>query len=215
MEMAQALAGERAAAEQAGGLVVFLGACAVWRLCPLHEPEPFVAVLLTLTALAVVVELALVWARHEAIACADELILAGFFGGARRTRIEQAVSHRLCSIETPRARRRLANALRWRLRLANGMTRPSPGYLRASAFPPLDSAGRRVFLEEQPRLAKVADRIEQSSVDPRALVILWRIVAMPPTARNTIDGAGSEDARAEELRDAVRQACRLTEAQGR
>ena len=142
--MAQALAGQRAAAEQAAGLGVFLGACAVWRLCPLHEPEPFVAVLLILGALAAVVELALVWARHEeAIACADELILAGFFGDARRTRIEQAVSHRLCSIETPRERRRLANALRWRLRLANGTTRLSPGYVRASAFPPLGRSQRR------------------------------------------------------------------------
>ena len=214
--MAQALAEQRAAADQAAGLGVFLGACAVWRLCPLHEPEPFVAVLLILGAVAVVVELALVWARHEeAIACADELILAGFFGDARRTRIELAVSRRLCSIETPRERRRLANALRWRLRLAEGTTRPSPGYLRASAFPPLGSAGRRVFLEEQRRLVKVADQIERSNVDPRALVILWRIVAMPPTARNTIDGAGSEDAGTEELRDAVRQACRLAEAQGR
>ena len=63
--MAQALAGQRAAAEQAAGLGVFLGACAVWRLCPLHEPEPFVAVLLILGALAVVVELALVWARRR------------------------------------------------------------------------------------------------------------------------------------------------------
>ena len=136
------------------------------------------------------------WAKHEeAIACADELILAGFFGDARRTRIEQAVSRRLCSIETPRARRRLANALRWRLRLADGTTRPSPGYIRASAFPPLGRSQRRVFLDERLLIAAMADRIEQAPVDPRALVILWGMVTGPPPLDEVDEPANAREVR--------------------
>ena len=86
---------------------------------------------------------------------------------------------RISSIESQRARHRLAQDIRWRLRLATGTARPSPGYIRACAFPPLGTAGRRVFLEEQPHLIEMADRIERPNVDPRALVILRRALTTP------------------------------------
>jgi hypothetical protein len=184
---------------------VFVGGCAVWRFSPLNEPDLFVAVLIVFGLLALVVDLAVVWGKHEdAVVCADELILAGFCGDARRTPIERAVLHRLCWIEKPRERRRLADALRWRLRLADGATRPSPGYVRACAFPPLSPSQRRALLDERPLVAEMADRIQQAPVDPRALVILWGFVTLPPQLDPQAD-----QRRYEELRGRLRKASAL------
>lgn len=207
-DLAQVLGAERAIIDQATGLVVFLAGCVVWWLSPIREPEPFVAAVLLLGAIGLLVELAFGWARHEeAVICADDLILAGCSGHARRTPTERAISHRLCSIEKSRSRRRLANALRWRLRLADGTTRPSPGYVRASAFPPLSRSQRRVLVDESRLVAKMADRIEQESfIDPRALVILSRFVTtLPP-----LDPMGDRRAD-EELRSRLRAAWVLIE----
>jgi len=147
----------------------------------LHEPEPFIDVVLVVGSIGLVVELAVGWPKHEEAAeCADELIFWGFCGDARRTPVERAVSDRLLSLEKPRSRRRLANDLRWRLKLAEGTARPSPGYIRASAFPPLGRSQRRVLMGERPLVTKLAARIEQAPVDSRALVILRRFVTVPP-----------------------------------
>jgi hypothetical protein len=179
--LAQALAGQQALIDQATRLGVFVAGCAVWRISPLNEPEPFVLFVVFVGLIALVVELAILWVRHEdVVASSDDLILAGFFGDARRTPIERAVSHRLSSIEKPRVRRRLADALRWRLRLADGTARLSPGYIRASAFPPLSRSQRRAILDERPLVTEMADRVQQRPVDPRALVILWGFVTLPP-----------------------------------
>jgi hypothetical protein len=186
--LARALAAQRAIVDQAIGLGVFVAGCAVWWLAPIQTPQPFVGAVLFFGGIALAVEFAFGWATHEeAIMCADELILAGFRGDAQRTPIEQTVWHRLCAIEKPRSRRRLANALRWRLRLADGTIRPSPGYLRACAFPPLSRSQRRALLDERRRVLKMADRVEQAPVDPRALVILWGFVTTPPQLDPTGD----------------------------
>ena len=181
IRLATSLATQRAIVDQASGLGVFLVGFAAWWIAPIQTPQPFVGAVIVLGALALVVELAFGWATHEdAIMCADELILAGFCGDTQRTPIDRAVWHRICAIEKSRSRRRLAKALRWRLRLADGTTRPSPGYLRACAFPPLSRSQRRALLDEWPRVIEMADRVEQIPVDPRALVILWGFVTAPP-----------------------------------
>lgn len=212
--LARALSTQRLLARQAIALGIFLGVCAVARLSPLHEPEPITGILILIGTLAFAVVLAWAWTNHEdATSIADELIMLGYAGERRRTRVDCALADRIAAIEKPRARHRLAEDLRWRLRLAAGTTRPSPGYVRACAFPPLGPVGREVFLQEQLRLARVADRIEQSWVDPRALVILWRIVTAPPVPyQYGVSRRVSEDALAEELRDAVRRACSLAES---
>lgn len=186
--LASALATQHSIVDQAIGLGVFLAGCAAWWLAPIQTPQPFVGAVVLLGGVALAVELAFGWATHDdAIVCADELILAGFYGNAQQTPIEQTVWHRVCTIEKPRSRRRLANALRWRLRLADGTTRPSPGYLRACAFPPLSRSQRRALLDERRRVIDMADRLEQAPVDPRALVILWGFVAAPPQLDPTGD----------------------------
>jgi hypothetical protein len=162
-------------------LGVFSGACAIARLSPFHEPEPITGILILTGIFALCVVLAWRWMKHDdAISIADDLILLGYGGERRRTGVDCALADRIAVIESPRARHRLAADLRWRLRLAAGTTRPSPGYMRTAVFPPLGSVGRRVFLEEQLRIARAADRIDESRVDPRALVMLWRIVTTPP-----------------------------------
>lgn len=207
--LAHALTTQRMLARQAVALGVFLGVCAVARLSPFHEPEPVTGVLILLGTLALAVELAWTWIAHDDVtSVADELILLGYSGDRRRTPVDRALSDRIASIETQRARHRLAQDLRWRVRLAAGTVRPSPGYIRACAFPPLGTVGRRVFLEEQPRLIEIADRIERSTVDPRALVTLWQLVTTPIPLAGVGNGRTmSEEESAERLREVLQRAC--------
>jgi len=212
--LARALSMERLLFRQAVALGVFLSVCAIARLSPFHEPEPITGILILTCMLVLCVVLAERWKqRDDATSVADDLILLGYAGERRRTPVDCALADRIAAIETPRARHRLATDLRWRLRLAAGTARPSPGYARACAFPPLGTVGRRVFSEEQFRIARAADRIDEARVDPRALVMLWRIVTTPPVPylESAARPASAKDP-AGELRDAVRRACSLTEA---
>jgi hypothetical protein len=197
------------------GQTVALGAlvavCAVARLSPYHEPEPITGVLILLATLVLAAELAWAWATHSDVTFfTDELILEGLTGDCQRGPIDRALSDRIAWIENPRARHRLANDLRWRLRLADGTTRLAPGYVRASAFPPLGTIARQVFLEEEPAILEAVHLIDNSPVDPRALVMLWRVVTGPPPPEPPIGGRlpGEADP-AEELRECLRRACVL------
>jgi hypothetical protein len=207
--LAHTLATKRTLLHQAVGLGAFLGVCAIARFSPFHEPEPITGALILLGTAALTGLLVCCWATtHQATGFADELILQGHSGEGQRTPIDRALCARIAAIESAQSRHRLAEDLRWRLRLAAGTTRPSPGYIRACAFPPLGSVGRRVFLEEEAMLTQIVDRIEQSPVDPRALVILWRVVTRPPELESTWEGrTASEQATAEELRASLRRAC--------
>jgi hypothetical protein len=207
--LARALSAQRVVTRQAVALGLFLGVCALAKLSPFREPEPVTRTLIVIGAVILAIAVVWAWARHEvATSIADELILLGFAGERRRTPVDCALADRIAAIETPRARHRLAEDLRWRVRLASGATRVSPGYIRASVFPPLGSGRREVFLEERLRLTRVADQIEQSPVDPRALIILSRIVTDPPVScQQGVDQC--ENVSAEQVRDALREACRL------
>ena len=145
--LGRALAAQQAVVHQAAALAVFVGGCAMWRFSPLHEPEPLTGVVISVGGLVLGVVLMVGWSRHEeATMCTDDVILSGFLTMARDTPVQRAVSHRLISIEKPRSRRRLASDLRWRLKLADGTERPSPGYMRASVLPPLCPSERRTLL---------------------------------------------------------------------
>jgi hypothetical protein len=203
--LGRALADERAVAVQAVALGVFLVGCAMWRLSPLHEPEPITGGALAVGGLVLGVVLLVGWVRHEqAITCADDVILSGLLTMARDTPVQRAVSHRLVSIEKPRSRRRLASDLRWRLKLADGTAHPSPGYVRASALPPLGPAERRVLVDERRLVLELAHRLEHAPAHPQAVVILSRVVTTPPR----LDGEGDRLA-GEELRRRLSAASRL------
>ncbi len=179
--LGRALADQRAVTHQAVALGVFLTGCAMWRFTPLHEPEPFTGMVIAVGGLVLGVVVMLGWSKHEeTTACVDDVILSGFLTMIQDTPVQRAVSHRLTSIETPRSRRRLAGDLRWRLKLADGTARPSPGYMRASVLPPLGASERRVLLDERQLVLSMIVRLEQAPMHPQALVILRRIVTTPP-----------------------------------
>jgi hypothetical protein len=180
-QLAHTLAMQRAIRRQVVAVALLVTAAAIWRLSPLHEPEPFTLAAIAVGSAILLIELTIAWSeRGEADHYADDLILAGFSEPARRTPIGCAVARRLARLQSPRARRRLAEGLRWRVRLANGWTRPSPGYVRASAYPPLRPAQRQVFQEDSELIALIATRIQREAGDPRALIILERIITLPP-----------------------------------
>lgn len=172
----------RTVRRQVAAVALLVVAAGVWRLSPLHEPEPFTLATIVAGSATLAVELVFAWAeREEADHYADELILAGFCETTRQTPIGRAIARRLARLETPRARAALAQGLRWRIRLANGWTRPSPGYVRATSYPPLTPAQRLVFREDSELIAAIATRIEQEPADPRALIIAQRLITLPQT----------------------------------
>jgi len=175
-------------------LAAFLSGCAMWWLSPLHEPEPFVGIVIVVGAFVLAIVLMMTWSkRDEATTRTDDLILSGFSTEVDDTPIQRAVSHRLIAIEKPRSRRRLATDLRWRLKLAGGTVRPSAGYLRASVLPPLCPSERRVLLEEKALLLAMINRVEEAPVEPQALVILWRVVTTPATLDRQGDHSAGEE----------------------
>jgi hypothetical protein len=194
--LGRALADQESVVNQAAALGVFLAGCAMWRFSPLHEPEPITGAVISVGGLVLGVVLMVGWSKHEdAVTCTDDVILSGFLTMGQDTPVQRAVSHRLVSIEKPRSRRRLASGLRWRLRLADGSARPSPGYMRASALPPLGPSERSVFLDERPLVLALADRLERAPVHPQALVILWRVVTAPPRLESEGDRLAGEELR--------------------
>jgi hypothetical protein len=203
--LAQTLARRRAILRQCRALAGVLVGCAAWRLSPLGEPEAYTGLVLLIGSAALIVDLGVGSVeRARATAYADELILSGFACQSARTPIERAVSDRLGWVEKPRVRHRLARDLRWRLRLADGTLRASPGYMRASVLPPLVAYERQALLAEYRRVREMADRIDRAPADPRALVLLWSVVSAPPS----LETAVARDA-GEELRRRLRSAAAI------
>lgn len=203
--LAQSLVKRRVILRQCVALAGVLAGCAAWRLSPLGEPEPYTGCVLLIGSAVLIVDFGIGWVeRARATAYADELILSGFVCRSARTPIERAVSDRVVWVEKPRARRRLARDLRWRLRLADGTLRASPGYMRASVLPPLVAYERQALLAEYRRVRDMADRIDRAPADPRALVLLWSVVSTPPS----LETAVASDA-GDELRRRLRSAAAI------
>lgn len=208
--LAQTLARRRAILRQCLALAGALVGCAAWRLSPLGEPEPYTGLVLLIGSAVLVVDLWIGWVeRTHATEYADELILSGFTCRTARTPIERAVEHRMVWVAKPRARHRLARDLRWRLRLADGTLGNSPGYVRASVLPPLVWYEREVLMAEYRRLWEMADQIDRTPVDPRALVLLWSVVSTPPSLDRS-DGREAGD----ELRRRLQAAAAILDSDG-
>ena len=205
-ELAHILEVRRSVHRQAVAVLVVVILGAAWRLSPLREPEPLTLVALAAGGAVFALELGVAWyERIQAERLADELILSGFGDLHTDTRIGRSVSTRVSRLQSQRARRRLAADLRWRVRLANGWTRPSAGYLRAAAFPPLDPAQRDVVRESGATLLGIAARVEgAATVDPRALVALHRFIS-PPTLPAESPGDGDRATVLREQLEVVRR----------
>jgi hypothetical protein len=205
-QLAHTLDVRRAIRRQVIAVSILLAVAAGCRLSPLHEPEPLTLATIAVCGVILLVELGLAfWEQDEADRYADDLILAGFAGTTRSTPIGCAVARRLARLESSRARHRLAEDLRWRVRLANGWTRPSPGYMRASVLPPLSEAQRTVFREDSGVIAAIAARIEDEPADPRALVSLQRLITFPPGSEPVHRTSDQADELRDQL-DTIRQA---------
>lgn len=198
-QLARTLEVRRAIHTQAIAVFLVVVLAAAWRVSPLHEPEPLTLVLLAVASAAFVLELSLGWYEEvRAERFADELILTGFADLHLDTRIGRTVSARVTRLQSHRARRRLAEDLRWRVSLANGWTRPSAGYLRAAAFPPLDPAQREIVRADT--VLDIAARIERTAaVDPRALIALHRFIQPPTVPASSLAAQGRASALREEL----------------
>jgi hypothetical protein len=208
--LAHVLATRRAIGRQCVALVGLLAGCAAWRLSPLGEPEPYVGLVLAVGGVILAVALVLdQLERDREASYADELIVTGFSSTVARTPVEQAVRRRVEWVERPRSRRRLANALRWRLRAADGTLPPSPGYMRAAVLPPLVAYERQALLTEHAAVRSMADLVARGPADPRALVLLWSVISAPPS----LDAVDGRDA-GEELRRRLRAAQAIMEGTG-
>jgi len=202
--LSEALAERNSIADQALALTTFLVACVVWRVAPLRTPDSFVDAVFLVGALGLMMVATLAWAKHEdAIMLTDQMILVGFGGLAEQTSAERFLARRIRSIENSRSRRRLANGLRKRLHLV-GVSTASVRQLPVSGMTPMTAAQRAVLLEEKGLVAALAERVERSPVDPRALVMLWRVVHLPPPV-----GPQSQRRMSEELRARLHTAWQL------
>jgi hypothetical protein len=154
------------------GIALFLlaiGALA-WKLAPGHEPEPFVGWLTALGMAGVVVEAGIVIVqRGRERRAANELIEAGFRPGDRADLVSDAVRVRIEQLTGERTRRALARGLREELRLAQHPPRPWP-----RALPPA-----RRFIEHADLIILIAATIEHAPCDPRALILLDRLLRTP------------------------------------
>lgn len=178
--LVRALEAQKRVRRQIALLIMLVVGCGAWWLAPINEPQPVTGIVIGAGALVLVVELLVDWSQRDAAGeCADDLILSGFVGASRRSPIDRAVSGRIERMEEPRSRQRLATALRWRVRLAQGRVLPSPGMVRACAYPPL-GVQRGVYLEQAPLILAIAQRIEGAAADPRALIVLRRLITTPP-----------------------------------
>ena len=152
---------QRTALRQAGALAAFTATGLGW--VAVARADSLALVVTILAAAALVVELA--WAlvaRERLLRGADELILAGFLPGDREDRISAAVRRRTAQLCGSR-RRDLVAQIRYQATLAGAPHAP----LRAPV------ARHPALLE------RIAAGMGDAQVDPRAVILLCRLVSEP------------------------------------
>jgi hypothetical protein len=180
-KLGRALDQRRIVMRQAVGVVALVAAFVIWRVAPLHQPEPLTSLIFAVGGVAFAVLLILLLVRAEEQQWwADRLIVNSRGTLAGTTPISCAVARRVTRLESARVRRRLAAALVWRLRLAEGTARPSIGYVRASVVPPLSRQERSALLADRGLVLHIAARVADDVADPVALVLLVEWVTAPP-----------------------------------
>jgi hypothetical protein len=171
-------------------LLALAGGALLVRISPLHDPRPFVLWLIAFSGLAAAIETAIAfWARDRREARADELIAAGFVVTGRADQVSRAVAERIDSLESARARRRLAGDLRWHVGLERDLVSA-----RRARVPAV-----RGFAPNADLIERVAAALERGPCDPRALVRLNALLVRPC--------AGSPGA--EGVRAALAEVCAL------
>ncbi len=181
VDLRDALVGRRRVAWQAGVMGLLTVGCAVWWLARPTSSGSFPTLALVLGLVASTLLAAVYWTRNRDVSSrVDDLILCGVSPEEEGAVVASAVNGRLAAIRSPGSRRKLAEALRRDLESAEKAAEP-----RTPGAPPrlvsqLDPAERRAMLDERSLLAVIADRVEQTEVDPRALILLERITEGTP-----------------------------------
>ena len=179
--LGRAIDQRRVILRQTVGVAGVVAGFVVWRVVPLNQPEPFTSAIFIVGGVALTVLVVLLVLREEEERwCADRLIVSTRGQLAGKTPISTAVARRVQRLESARFRHRLAEALVWRLRLAEGEARPSVGYMRASVLPPLSRQERCTLVADRRLALRIAERIAGNPADPVALVLLVEWMTMPP-----------------------------------
>ena len=153
-----------------GGLAA---AAALWLAADVPASRTFAACVAALAGLGAGLELLLALSgRDRADRCADDMIVAGFLAQGRQDPVSLAVEARCCELASPRTRRRLARAIRTAIRIERA--RQSRFSRQLQALPPVRGLAANAALAEL-----VATRIEQAPCDPRAVVLVARILEPP------------------------------------
>lgn len=161
---------ERIARRHRAALVVLAASALLVRVAPVDDPAPFVVALIALSGLAVAVETAIAfWARDRVDARADELIAEGFVASGRSDQVSRAVAERIDELESARARRRLAENLRWHVRLERDLV--------CTCSPRVPAV--RGFASNADLVERMAAAVERGPCDPRVLVRLNELLVTP------------------------------------
>ena len=181
---------ERIARRHRSALIVLVTCALLVRLAPVHDPKPFVVGLIVVSGLAVGVETVIAfWARDRRDTRADELIAAGFVASGRADQVSRAVAERIDELESARARRRLAENLRWHVGLERDLV-----CTRGARVPAVRGFARNADLIEQ-----VAAAVERGPCDPRVLVRLNELLVTPYAVSPGAEG----------VREALEEICAL------
>jgi len=172
---------ERIARRHRSALIVLVACALLVRVAPVHDPKPLVVGLIAFSGLAVAIETVIaLWARDRRDTRADELIAAGFVVSGRADQVSRAVAERIDELGSARARRRLADNLRWHVGRERDLV-----WTRNTRVPAVRGFARNADLIE-----RVAAAVEDGPGDPRALVRLNGLLVTPYTG-----GPGAGDVR--------------------
>lgn len=175
--------------------------CAVWRLASPPASGQLPTFVLPLGVAAFTILAAVYWTRNRDVAArVDDLILCGVSPEQEGIVVTGAVTARLAAIESARSRRNLAQNLRRHLESAEKAGVPHAPGAPQRLVSQLDPSERRVLLDERSLVRVMADRIEQTEVDPRALILLERVADGTP--RSLITGGDAGDVLGRRLRKA-------------
>lgn len=169
-ELVEARTAQRARGRDCAMLGALAGGAGLWLGAGVSPLRPFATCVALLASLAAAIELLLTMAgRDRGDRCADDLIVSGFDAQGRADAVSLAVDARRRELCSSAARRRLARAVRTAVRVESA--RGSRLARQVTALPPVRGLAANAALAEL-----VATRLEQEPCDPRAVILVARIL---------------------------------------
>jgi hypothetical protein len=145
----------------------------------------------SIALLVVTIVLVVLWylKNQQVIIGLYAAIMDGNPGNPHGTRIERAIARRIKTIESPRARHVLAKDLR---AIAKQAADAQPGdQAQGGTISLFTDSERRALAANATLVGDLANAVEESTVDPRALIMLRRTAAGYPAASPADRDAGA------------------------